>query len=263
MTIFQAIIYGIVQGIGEFLPISSSGHLIALPIILGWKDPGLAFDVALHLGTLVAVIAFFWRDWINLITAGFTKRKSKDGKLFWYIVVATIPGAIIGKLLEKKAEVAFRNLALVGTMLIVMGIIMYIADKIEQTNVEVENIGLKRSFIIGCSQAFAIIPGVSRAGVTMSSGLFTGLTKEGAARFSFLLSTPLILGAGLLKLKNIINTPADQVPAVIVAIVTSAVVGFLSIKFLLSYLKKNGFGIFVLYRLVAGIAFISIFFLRK
>lgn len=263
MSIFQAIIYGIVQGIGEFLPISSSGHLIALPIILGWEDPGLAFDVALHLGTLVAVVAFFWKDWVKLITAGFTKRDSKEGKLFWYIIIATIPGGLIGILLEKKAESAFRNLALVGAMLIIMGIVMYVADKIENNNVKIENIGLGRSFLIGFSQALAIIPGVSRAGITMSTGLFAGLSKESAARFSFLLSTPIIVGAGILKLKDIIHTPAAQLPAVLVAIITSAIVGFLSIKFLLNYLKNKGFGIFIAYRFIAGIAFIAFFFLRK
>lgn len=264
MTIFQAIIYGIVQGIGEFLPISSSGHLIALPLILGWKDPGLSFDVALHIGTLIAVIAFFWKDWITLITAGFTDHKSKNGKLFWYIIAACIPGGIIGVLLEKKAETAFRNLALIGAMLIVMGIIMYIADKIDQNTVDVENIGFGRSFIIGVSQALAVIPGVSRSGITMSTGLFTGLSKEGAARFSFLLSTPIIVGAGALKFKDLVHTTtAGEIPAVIVAIVTSAIVGFLSIKFLLNYLKKKGFTIFVVYRLIAGFAFIAIYFLRK
>lgn len=263
MSIFQAIIYGIVQGIGEFLPISSSGHLIALPQILGWEDPGLAFDVALHIGTLVAVVAFFWKDWVRLITAGFTKSKSKEGKLFWYIIIATIPGGLIGILLEKKAESAFRNLALVGFMLIVMGIIMYIADKINDNTVEIENIGLGRSFLIGISQAVAIIPGVSRAGITMSTGLFAGLSKESAARFSFLLSTPIIIGAGLLKLKNLVHTPAAQVPSVAVAVITSAIVGFLSIKFLLNYLKNKGFGIFIAYRIIAGLAFIAIFFLRK
>lgn len=264
MTIFQAIVYGIVQGIGEFLPISSSGHLIALPQILGWDDPGLAFDVALHLGTLVAVIAFFWKDWVTLIKAGVTDYKSKEGKLFWYIIAASIPGGIVGVLLEKKAEHAFRSLAVVGTMLIVMGIVMYIADKVDQNTVDIDNIGLGRSFAIGVSQALAIIPGVSRSGITMSTGLFAGLTKEGAARFSFLLSTPLIVGAGILKIKDLAhNTTAGQVPAVIVAIVTSAVVGFLSIKFLLNYLKKKGFGIFVVYRFIAGLAFIAIYFLRK
>ncbi|KZL91734.1 undecaprenyl-diphosphatase UppP [Clostridium magnum] len=263
MSIIQAIIYGVVQGIGEFLPISSSAHLIAIPQIFGWEDPGLAFDVALHLGTLVAVIAFFWKDWINLIYSGITKPKSKDGKLFWFIVIACIPGAIIGKLLEKQAEAAFRNLGLIGTMLIIMGIILYIANKKYDGEVEVEDIGLKRSFLIGLSQALAIIPGVSRSGITMTTGLFSGLSKEGTARFSFLLSTPIILGAGLLKVKDLVHTPISSMSSFAIAILTSAVVGFLSIKFLLNYLKDKGFGIFVIYRIIAGCTFIAIYFLRK
>ncbi|ADK14656.1 undecaprenyl-diphosphatase UppP [Clostridium ljungdahlii] len=263
MSIIQAIIYGIVQGIGEFLPISSSAHLIAIPQIFGWQDPGLAFDVALHLGTLAAVIAFFWKDWTKLIYSGIMNPKSKDGKLFWFIVIASIPGAVVGKLFEKQAESAFRNLALIGTMLIIIGIILYIADKRYDGEVAVENIGFKRSFFIGLSQALAIIPGVSRSGITMTTGLFSGLSKEGAARFSFLLSTPIILGAGLLKLKDLIHTPISSMPSFAIGVLVSAVVGFLSIKFLLNYLKNKGFGIFVVYRIVVGFTFIAIYLLRK
>lgn len=146
MTMIQAIIYGIVQGLGEFLPISSSAHLIAIPQIFGWKDPGLVFDVALHMGTLVAVIVFFWKDWISLIKSGFTSPKSTGEKLFWFIVIASIPGAIIGKIFQKQAETAFRNLALMGVMMIIMGVVLYIADKYSKKQVDMENIGLKRAF---------------------------------------------------------------------------------------------------------------------
>lgn len=262
MSIIQAIIYGIVQGIGEFLPISSSAHLAALPQILGWKDPGLAFDVALHLGTLVAVVAFFFRDWIKLISSGLRAPKSKEGRLFWHIVVASIPGAIIGKLFEKQAESSFRNLALIGIMLILMGLVLYAADVFAKSGVDVDDIGFGKSFLIGLSQALAIIPGVSRSGITMASGLYTGLTRESAARFSFLLSTPIILGAGLLEAKDLIHTPIGNAPAFIVGILTSAVVGFISIKFLLNYLKSKGFKIFVLYRIIIGALFITIYLLR-
>lgn len=266
MTIFQAIIYGIVQGIAEFLPISSSGHLVALPQILGWTDVGLAFDAALHLGTLVAVIAFFWKDWIELISAGLTKPKSKNGKLFWYIVIATIPGALIGKLFEKQAENAFRSLLVVGIMMIVMGIVLYAADKMGKNREKLEDIGLVESFIIGLSQALAIVPGVSRSGITMSAGLFSGLDKESAARFSFLLSTPIVFGAGILKIKDLIKPAAGAVhigaAPLAVGIITSAVVGLISIKFLLDYLKKKGYGIFVAYRFVVGAVLIAVFFLK-
>lgn len=266
MSIFHAIILGIVQGIAEFLPISSSGHLIAIPKIFGFYDGGLAFDAALHLGTLAAVIVFFWKDWIELISAGLKRPKSQNGKLFWYIIIATIPGAIAGKLFEKQAETAFRSLLIIGIMMIVMGIVLYAADKMGQNMDNIEDMGLVQSFIIGLSQALAIIPGVSRSGITMSAGLFSGLDKESAARFSFLLSTPIVFGAGLLKLKDLIKPAAGTVAIgaapVAAGIITSAIVGLLSIKFLLDYLKKKGYGVFVIYRFIVGAAFIAIFFLK-
>lgn len=261
MTLIQAIVYGIVQGIAEFLPISSSAHLIALPQVMGWQDPGLSFDIALHLGTLVAIIVYFFSDWIELIYSGITRPKSQNGRLFWYIVVATIPGAIIGKLFEKQAETSFRNIGLIGIMLIVMGIVLYIADKrTKRYAVGIDEIGPQRSFIIGLFQSLAIIPGVSRSGITMTTGLFTGLNKEAAARFSFLLSTPLILGAGILKIKDLIHTPIGSELNFAVGIITSAIVGFITIKFLLNYLKNKGFGIFAIYRIVAGLVLIAIYF---
>lgn len=261
MSIFQAIIYGIIQGIGEFLPISSTAHLVTVPWLFEWKDPGLAFDVALHLGTLVAVVAFFWKDWVRLTLAGLKGTKSTDGKLFWFLVVATIPGALIGKLFEEQVESSFRNPASIGAALIAMGLFIYIVDKNIRKNVQLENIGFFRSVIIGISQAIAIVPGVSRSGITMTAGLITGLTRESAARFSFLLSTPIILGGGLLKTKDILDSSIDTVPFV-TAIVTSALVGFLSIKFLLNYLKNKGFGIFVVYRILFGSLLIAVYFIR-
>lgn len=263
MTIFQAIVYGVVQGLAEFLPISSSAHLVAIPQIFGWQDGGLTFDIALHLGTLLAVVTYFFKDWLDLIGNGFSKPGSKEGKLFWYIVAACIPGGIAGVLLEKKAETTFRNLALIGTMMIIMGIVLYIADKSANNNkVSTENIGFKRSLIIGISQALAIIPGVSRSGITMSSGLLSGLKKEDSARFSFLLSTPIIFGAGILKLKDIIHTPISNAAPFAIGIITSAIVGFAAIKFMLGYVKKRGFGIFVIYRFIVGFLFIAIYFAR-
>lgn len=261
MTIFQAIIYGILQGLGEFLPISSTAHIIVAPWLFGWTDPGLAFDIALHLGTLVAVIAFFWRDWITLIYSGFTRVKSSEGKLFWYLVLATIPGALLGYVFENKMESTFRNPALIGLMLIIMGIILYLVDRNARKRVHLENIGLGRSLTIGISQAVAFIPGVSRSGITMTTGMFLGLTRESAARFSFLLSTPIIFGSGIVKLKDIIHTKVDVLPFA-VAIITAAIVGVLSIKFLLEYLKNKGFGIFVVYRIIVGILLITVYFLR-
>lgn len=257
MTILQAIVYGIIQGLTEFLPISSTAHLIFIPKLLGWPDMGTAFDVALHLGTLVAVIAFFYKDWIKLISAGLTRPGSKNGKLFWYIVIACIPGGIVGVLFDNKVETIFRkNLIIIAVMMIVMGIVLYMADKWGSNNDDAEDIGLGRSLIIGISQALAVIPGVSRSGITMSAGLFAGLNKEEAARFSFLLSTPIVFGAGVFKLKDLFEHPVASVPAFSVAVITSAIVGFLCIKFLLDYLRKRDYKVFVGYRIIVGIALI-------
>lgn len=260
MTILQAVFYGIIQGVGEFLPISSSAHLIVTPWLFGWQDPGIAFDVALHLGTLLAVILFFWRDWIILTVNGLSKPKTTEGKLFWYLVFATIPGALIGKMFEDQAESTFRNPALIGAMLIVMGIILYICDKVGRKTDTLDKIGLGRSFVIGLSQALAIVPGVSRSGITMATGVSLGLNRESVARFSFLLSTPIIFGAGLLKIKDIMHTHIDTMPFA-VAVITSAIAGILSIKFLLEYLKRKGFGIFVLYRIILGGLLITLYYI--
>lgn len=261
MDIFQALVYGIVQGLGEFLPISSTAHLTLVPWIFGWKDPGLTFDVALHLGTLIAVIIFFWKDWIRLIKAGFTNVKSTDGKLFWFIMFACIPGGIIGVLFNDQVETAFRNPVLIAFMLIIMGLVLYAADKIGKTKVKLENIGFKRSFSIGISQALAIIPGVSRSGITMVAGRLFGLSRESSARFTFLLSTPFIFLSGVYKAKDLKNVHIEAVPFII-AIFTAAIVGMLSIKFILNYLKNKGFGIFTVYRIILGLIVIMLYILR-
>jgi len=262
MSILQAIIYGIVQGVGEFLPISSTAHLILTPWLLGWDNhPGLAFDIALHLGTLAAVVLFFWRDWIKLIKAGLTDAKSKDGRLFWLIVIACIPGGILGLLFDDFIETIFRTPLLIGIMLILMGVVLYLADKLSESEVDLENVGLKRSLLIGISQAFAMIPGVSRSGITMAAGRYTGMKREAAAKFTFLLSTPFIFASGVYKAKDIMSAEIDALPLV-VAVVTAAVVGALSIKFLLEHLKKKGFGIFVVYRIILGTIVIAIALLR-
>ncbi|MGI6668552.1 MAG: undecaprenyl-diphosphatase UppP [Acetivibrionales bacterium] len=255
MDLLQAIIYGIIQGLGEFLPISSTAHIILAPLVFGWEDPGLAFDVALHMGTLAAVIIFFWRDWLILIKAGLTNIKSSEGKLFWYIVLACVPGGVFGLLFEEQIETTFRNPLLIGIMLVIMGIALYIADRYCRSDVALKDIGLKRSFLIGISQALAMFPGVSRSGVTMAAGRALNINREDAARFTFLLSTPFIFLSGVYKARDIFAIEADMAP-VIVAVATSAIVGALSIKFLLGYLKRKGFGIFAVYRFIIGAAVI-------
>ncbi len=261
MSILQAIIYGIVQGLGEFLPISSTAHLIIVPKIFGWEDPGLAFDIALHLGTLFAVIMFFWRDWVRLIKDGFTNVKSASGKLFWFLAIACIPGGIAGVLLEDKAATTFRATWAIGVALIVMGIILYAADKFGKSVTSLEKIGFVKSIVIGISQAIAIIPGVSRSGITIAAGRVLGLTRDAAARFTFLLSTPFIFGSAVYKLKDMGEITKSNIGALpfAVAVITSAIVGALSIKFLLGYIKKKGFGIFVGYRFILGAFLIATF----
>lgn len=261
MSLLEAIIYGILQGLGEFLPISSTAHITLAPWFFGWKDPGLAFDIALHLGTLAAVIIFFWKDWINLIRAGLTDVKSPEGKLFWYIVLACVPGGVLGLIFEEHVETTFRNPLLIGIMLAVMGIVIYVADRFSRSEVELMDIGPKRSFLIGVSQALAMIPGVSRSGITMAAGRAMKIKREDAARFTFLLSTPFIFLSGVYKAKDLISVPVDAFQFM-VAILTSAVVGLFSIKFLLEYLRRKGFGIFAVYRLVLGAIVIATALLR-
>lgn len=252
MTIWQAVVMGIVQGLGEFLPISSSAHLVLVPWLFQWHDPGLTFDIALHIGTLIAVIAYFWRDWVNLLRGAFQGTKTTEGRLFWYLVLATIPGAVIGLLLEETAETVFRNPLLIAVMLIVLGVILYWADRKGRKYTDVKNISLKQSLLIGVSQALAIIPGVSRSGITMTTGLLFGLKRESAARFSFLLSAPIIFGAGIIKVPDILANPGMINAPFLIGMLVSALSGAASIGFLLKYVQKKNFLPFVWYRFLLG-----------
>lgn len=251
---------GLVQGLGEFLPISSSAHLVLVPWFFHWQDPGLTFDVALHLGTLLAVVAYFWRDWFNLFRGALSRRPSEDKRLFWYLVLATIPGAAGGFLLENQAETVFRSPALIAVMLILMGVILYWADRRGAKMIDIKQAGLGRCFTIGLSQALAIIPGVSRSGITMSTGLMSGLTREATARFSFLLSTPIIFGAAVLKLPKVLAGGADI--NFLVGTLVSAVVGFISIGLLMRLVRKRSYLPFVWYRFALGAVVLVTVFIR-
>ena len=251
MDFLKALVYGIIQGATEFLPVSSDAHLIIIPTLLGWKEPGLDFDIALHFGTTFAVILFFLKDWIRLIGAGFTKPKSGDGRLFWFIVAATIPGGILGLIFQKYAE-SVRGLSIISTMLIVMGLLLYFADRFMPKKTDIRHVSLWQSLVIGAAQAVAMIPGVSRSGVTITASRFLGINREDAAKFTFLLSTPTILGLCLYKLKDLRHVDINMF-AFFLAIITSAIVGALCIKFLLDYLRKKGFAVFAVYRCALGI----------
>ena len=252
MTILQAIILGLVQGLGEFLPISSSAHLVLVPWFFGWADPGLTFDIALHLGTLFAVVIYFWKDWWQLITKGLTDVRSVQGRLFWYLAAASVPGGIAGFLLEKKAETVFRAPVLIATMLIVMGGLLYWADRRSAKTTGINQISFGSSLLIGISQALAIIPGVSRSGITMTTGLLLGLTREGSARFSFLLSAPIIFGAALVKLPQVISNPSVLNINFMAGVLVSCLTGVASIGFLLRYVQTKDFLPFVWYRFILG-----------
>ena len=256
IEVLQNIILGIVQGIGEFLPISSSAHLVLVPYLFNFPEHTLAFDVALHFGTLISVFMVFWKDWLILAKGVFdkviNKKDSFENKMFWYLVIATVPGALIGKLLEDYIENVFRKLPLlIAIALAVMGILIYIGDKWaekhykEQT--EYKNLTLKQTFLIGLSQALAIFPGFSRSGTTMLVGRLLGASREACAKFSFMLSTPIIFGATILKFTDMV---AQFNMNLVVGIVTSAIFGIISIKFLLNYIKKNDFAVFAYYRLI-------------
>lgn len=254
MTLTEALVLGIIQGLGEFLPISSSAHLVLVPWALGWQYAGLTFDVALHIGTLISVIAFFWKDWLTLFSSAVTRKGSKEAALFWYLVLGTIPGGAIGYLFEEQAETVLRTPLLIGVMLIVMGIILYWVDRRAASVKSIDSVSLLDSLLIGLSQALAIIPGVSRSGITMTAGRALGFTRASAARFSFLLSTPIVVGAGLYKMKDL--SPGDLNAAFMTGVISSAVVGFIAIGFLIRYLSQRSFAVFAWYRFVVGSAVI-------
>jgi undecaprenyl-diphosphatase len=262
VDIIQAIILGLVQGLGEFLPISSSAHLVLVPWLFGWADPGMTFDIALHVGTFIAVVLYFWKDWLNLISQGLTRPKEREGKLFWYLVLATIPGAAIGYLLEHKAETIFRNPLLIAVMLIIMGGILFWVDRQGKKKIDVKHVSLKTSILIGLSQALAIIPGVSRSGVTMTTALVLGMTREGAARFSFLLSAPIIFGAAAIKMPQVIANPAMINTPFIVGMIVACISGLASIGFLLRFVQKKSFLPFALYRFMLGAVVIAVYAFR-
>ena len=259
--IIQALILGIVQGLTELLPISSSAHLNLIPWIFNWDIPE-SFDVALHFGTLLAIGIFFFKDWIGLIKGGYKqavkKEKSTEGKMFWYIVAATIPGGAIGFLLDHFVGDALGKMQLlIAIALILMGIILYIADKKAPSNTTYENMTFKQTFLIGLSQALAFIPGVSRSGVTMTAGRIMGVDRESTAKYSFMLSAPIVLGATLYKFKDFVfNIPF------VVGVLASFLVGIAVIKFLLQYLKKGSFKVFAIYRIAVGLAVIGLFIAR-
>ncbi len=267
MTIVESLILGIVQGLTEFLPISSSAHLNVFPWLFEWKNLSEGMDVALHIGTLLALVIFFWKDWINLIKGGYRKvvkkENSQDGKIFWYLVIATIPAGILSLVLDKVSEIIFGEninfqMKIIACTLIIMGIILYIVDKKSKSTVDYNNITLKQAVLVGISQAIAAaFPGVSRSGITMTVARSLKIDRESAAKLSFMLAMPITFAAVIFELPKFTFDIA-----LLLGILASFITGVLVIKFLMNYLKKGSFKAFAIYRIIFGIIIILVSFMR-
>jgi undecaprenyl-diphosphatase len=266
MTIFEALVLGVLQGLAEFLPISSSAHLALAPWVFGWRDPGLAFDVALHVGTLVAVLWYFNQEWRNLAVAFArlvrTRRAdSSEERRVIYLVIATIPGAIAGLVLEEHAESTFRDPVLIAVALMVMGVILWLVDRVAARDRALDSMRWLDALLFGIGQMFAIIPGVSRSGSTITTGRALKFSREAAAVFSFLMSAPITFAATVLKVPDAIRDTGISAP-LIVGVVASAVSGWLAITVLLKLVARHGYGTFAAYRLVLGAAILALAFSR-
>jgi undecaprenyl-diphosphatase len=269
MHLSHAAILGTLQGLTEVLPISSSAHLILVPWLFHWPESGLTFDVALHLGTLIALCLYFWRDIIELACSFFSAFSGKRmntaaSRLPFYILAATIPAAIAGKTLEAPIEEMFRRSpALIAAFLIIFGLILAFADTTGAKRWKMDRITLKYALIIGLAQCLALFPGVSRSGITITAALFLGFNREAAARFSFLLSLPVVAGAALLKLGHLVKdgVPADDMAPMLIGIATSAFFGYFSVLFLLRFVQRSSLYPFVWYRLLAGSGMLVFIFL--
>jgi undecaprenyl-diphosphatase len=283
LPIYQAVVLAIVQGLAEFIPVSSSGHLIIVRRLLGWNELSpaheLTFDVALHFGTLLSVLFYFRRTWFQIIRAALggkvvrfseaggsdenltAEEQREERLLLWFFAIATIPGAIAGKLLEHSAEDYFReHIYLIATALIVVALLMWWGEKVSQLTKPLTRISFADALVVGCAQATALIPGVSRSGSTITAGLFRNMTREAAVRFSFLLSTPIIAGAALLKAHELRKEglPAGMHMPFLVGVLVSAIVGYITIAWLIRYLQSNSLKVFIVYRIVVGVIVIGL-----
>lgn len=263
------IILGIIQGIAEFLPISSSAHLIIFREIFEIgssisSNIELSFDLALHFGTLLAIIIFFFKELWSLLINGLTKgNKTKEGKLFWFLILATIPAGVVGVLFEDIFDSFFRQqLWLIALALIIMGIIIYLVDKKSETNRNMKDMKWYQALIIGCAQIFALIPGFSRSGTTITASRALGINREDSAKFSFYLSVPVVAGATLFSLikDNTLTIISENLAVFGIGILISFIIGLLCISFLLKYIKKHDFKIFMIYRIVLGVLVLAIIF---
>ncbi len=265
MSIIHAIILGLIQGLTEFIPVSSSGHLVLFHHALGEFNGGLAFDVALHFGTLVALMIYFWRDLWEYLKSLFIK--SDKTRLTWLLIVATIPAAVIGYLLESRAEEQFRSVRLVGLTMLLFGFIMLLSEHFyrrQKQHNTLEKISKFQALAMGFAQAAAVVPGVSRSGSTITTGLFTGLDRVAATRFSFLLGIP-IIGGAVIKVftePNVAKEFSGGYIVLVVGVITALFSGLFAIRFMLSYLGRHGLHVFAYYRIALGLLLLVIFSLR-
>ena len=276
MPLIEVIVLAAVQGITEFLPVSSTAHLALIPWLLRWNDPGLAFDVALHVGTLVAVLLFFLKEWVDLTLVGFglkpvfaSERNSDQANelghhraLIWFLAIATVPAGVAGWLFHEQVETTWRSPFIIAAAMILVAVVMAWGEKAGRQEKGLESVGLADSLWIGFAQALALVPGVSRSGITITGGLFRGLKRETAARFSFLLSTPVIAGAAL---KELHGFPHHRVPEGMglpfgLGVLVSAIVGYATISYFLKYLQFGTFKIFIYYRIFFGIIILALAF---
>lgn len=267
MSLLEAIVLGIVQGLTEFLPISSTAHLRIVPAFLGWDDPGAAFTAVTQLGTMAAVLLYFRRD-IWRITRSWLvglrdadERKTLDSRLGWYILIGTIPIGVFGLAFKDQIETGARNLYVIGVAMVVLGLVLLLAERVASHDRPIEAITRRDGLVVGFSQAAALIPGVSRSGATITAGLFTGLKRDAAARFSFLLSIPAVVLSGLFQLGEIGAGSAEGetgVVTLVVATITAFAVGYAAIAFLLRYLASHSTLVFVVYRVAVGVLVLAL-----
>jgi len=272
MPLYQVIVLACVQGLTEFLPVSSTAHLYLTSWLLGWKTESLTFDIALHLGTLLAVLVYFFRDWVQIIAHGFGLRYGRDEELernsglLWLLAIGTVPVGVAGLLFNKQAEGAWRNPWVIGAMLVIIGVLMGFAERTGRKTRDMAGVNLVDASTIGIAQALAVVPGVSRSGITITAGLFRNINREAAARFSFLLSTPAIAAAAGKAMYDLVKHKAFE-PGMQTAfglgIAISAVTGFIVIAWFLRFVRRRSLWFFVFYRIIFGIMVLALAFFRR
>jgi undecaprenyl-diphosphatase len=254
---FHALVLGAVQGLTEFLPVSSSAHLILIPWLLNWEDPGLAFDVALHLGTLLALLIYYWQTWIKLV-GSLINNDVASRRLLFLLIIASVPGAFVGLLLEKQAETIFRSPPLIASTMALLGLVLWLVDKLSRSQRKASDFTAADALLIGLSQALAIVPGVSRSGATITMARALGIEREDAANFSFLMATPIIAGAGLLETRKLVT--AGMHAAVLWGFLASAVFGVAAIAGLIRFVRTRTYQPFAWYRVAVSLVVFAVAF---